>query len=236
MSLKAGAKRLDFAEDRGGATSTVDTNVSDHSEYGGGLRASYDLSSLTSLFSEADINRRDHRQLIDANGFRRGSEGYGGAVGVKMSNRSKLSGELSAGYRVQMPDDPTLARIEGVTLDAGLDWQASALTRLSLEAGTKFGETTLAGSAGYVGRSAGFEIEHLFGRKIALNAELIYRRNNFAGVDLVEQTYEVGVGLAYLLSRHMILTADAQHLRFVSTNAGQDYAANTVILGVKVQR
>lgn len=135
MSLKAGAKRLDFAEDRGGATSTVDTNVSDHSEYGGGLRASYDLSSLTSLFSEADINRRDHRQLIDANGFRRGSEGYGGAVGVKMSNRSKLSGELSAGYRVQMPDDPTLARIEGVTLDAGLDWQASALTRLSLEAG-----------------------------------------------------------------------------------------------------
>ena len=76
----------------------------------------------------------------------------------------------------------------------------------------------------------------MFGRKIALNAELIYRRNNFAGVDLVEQTYEVGVGLAYLLSRHMILTADAQHLRFVSTNAGRDYAANTVILGVKVQR
>jgi len=236
VSLRGGFERFNFDEDRAGVSSTVDTNVSDYSEYNGGLRVGYDVSSLTSLFAEADVNRRDHRQPVDVNGFLRGSEGYAAVVGLRMSNGSKLSGELSAGYRIQNPDDPTLADVEGVSIDAGLDWQASALTRISLDARTRLGETTLAGSAGYVSRSAGLEIEHRMGRNLVLNAGLNYTRNEFAGTGLVEQTYDAGIGLDYLLNRHTTLSADAQHLRFVSTDPGEDYTANTVMLGVKLRQ
>lgn len=236
VTLRGGAERFNFDDSRAGLTSTVDTNVSDYSQYSAGLGASYDLSSLTSVFAEADFNRRDHRRRIDANGFQRGSEGYAAAAGVRMSNGSKLSGRFSAGYRMQKPDDPALARIHGVTVDAGLAWQASPLTRVALEAGTRFGETTLAGSAGYISRSAGFNIEHRFGRKLVLNSGFTYTRDNFVGVGLVEQTYDAGVGLDYFLNRNMVLSADAQHLRFVSTTAGEDYDANTVTLGVTVRR
>jgi hypothetical protein len=236
VSLRGGYERFDFDEDRTGVSSTVDTNVSDYSERNAGLRVSYDVSPLTSLFAEADVNRRDHRQPMDINGFLRGSEGYSAVVGLRMSNGSKLSGELSAGYRLQKPDDPALVDVEGVSIDAGLEWQASALTRLSLDARTRLGETTLAGSAGYVSRSAGFEIDHRMGRNIVLNAGLTYTRNEFAGTDLIEQTYDAGVGLDYLLNRYMTLSADADHLRFASTNPGEDYIANTVMLGFKVQR
>ena len=201
VSLRGGYERFDFDDTRPGTASTVETNVSDYTEYSGGARVSYDVSPLTSLFAEADFNRRDHRQPVDINGFLRGSEGYSAVAGVRLSNGSKLSGEVSAGYRLQKPDDPALADVEGTSLDAELVWQASALTRLSLDASTRLGETTLAGSAGYVSRAAGVEIEHRMGRKIVLSAGAIYTRNEFSGTDLVEQTYDLGVGLDYLLSR-----------------------------------
>jgi len=236
VSLRGGYDRYNYDENRSGVSSTVDTNVSDYAQIGGGVRVSYDVSPLTSLFAEADFNRRNHRQRVDANGYLRGSKGYSAVAGVRMSNGSKLTGELSGGYRLQKPDDPALVDVKGVSVDASLDWQASALTRLSLNANTSLGETTLAGSAGYVSRSAGVALEHQLGRKIVLNAGLTYTRNEFAGTSLVEQTYEATAGLDYLLNRHLSLTADAEHLRFASTNPGEDYTANTVMLGFKVRR
>jgi len=235
LSLRGGLDRFDYGEDRAGFLEAVDTAVSDYTEYRGALRMSYEVSPLTSAFVEGGINRRDHGPAIDDAGFARGSDGYETAVGVSLSNGSKLSGEVSVGYQVQRPDDPGLSRVAGWTLDGTLSWQATALTKVAIETETEFGETTLAGSAGYVDRSIGLNVEHALGRHILLYGDLTYTRSDFAGTTLIEETTEASIGMEYLLNRNLVLTADATHLRFDSTTAGQNYRANTVTLGMRIQ-
>jgi hypothetical protein len=236
ITLRGGYTATDYSGDRSQLTSVTDANNADYNETVGGLRLAYELSPQTSIFADGSVNRRKFDTRVDAAGFLRGSDGYEAALGVTWSNGSKLSGELSVGYQSQTPDDARLKRLDGIGVDATLEWQATALTRLSLSAATDINETTLANSSGYVSREVGIGIEHALRRNLILNGEWTYTQNDFSGVNLVEEETEASLGVDYYLSRYVALTADMSWMEFTSTQAGADYDATTVTVGVKVQR
>lgn len=236
VTLTGGAQYHAFRGDRSTQTEATEAAVSDYRELRGAVRTDYELSPLTSLFAEAELNRRVHSPRRDGAGNLRDSDGYEVAVGAAWSNGSKLSGELSVGYLAQHPVDAALAKVTGVTFDSRLLWRPTALTEVALSAGTEAGETTLTGSGGYMLRSAGVEVRHALRRHLVLSGGLAYERADYAGLSLVEQTREARLGLDYLLSRYLTLSAEATHTRFDSSQPGSDYRANTVMVGAVLRR
>lgn len=236
VTLAGGVDRYDYRGDRSTETSLTEVAVSDYRQLRASLRASYEVSPLTSLFAEAAVNRRDHSRPVDASGHLRGSHGHAAAVGLAWSNGAKLSGEAAVGYLAQDPRDPTLAPVRGTTFDGRLAWQPSTLTRIAVSAATRAGETTLAGSGGYLLRRAAVDVEHALRRHVTLSGGLAHERAGFAGLDLEERTVEARVGIDYLLTPHLSLTAELAQTRFETTAPGGDYRANTVMVGVRVRR
>lgn len=235
-SLTGALNIFAFGDNRAGLNSAARTDVADYDEAELRLRLSYDVSPQTAVFAESGVNRRNFRDKFDAGGQRRGSDGLEAAVGMALNNGSKFSGEVALGYRLQRPDDSTLKDLDGLTLDARLLWQATGLTSVTLSAGTELGETTLAGSPGFVARRAGVRVDHALRRNVTLRAAVDYERADFSGVDLVEKTYQTSIGVEYLMNRNVALLAEISHLRFDTSSAGQDYHANRFSVGMRVQQ
>lgn len=236
LALRAGFEARDYSDDRSGASSVAETDVSDYTQESLGLRAAYEISPVSAVFAEGGINRRDYRQKVDINGFLRGSKGYWAGLGLARSNGSALRGEIALVYNWQLPEDWRLQTAEGAGVDASLVWEISALTELSLSARSGIGETTLAGASGYREQAGEISLSHELGRRAALDGFLSYRRDDYIGVVLVEKTLEAGIGVDYFLSRASALTADYSYLRFDSTQPGSDYSANRFTVGVRLER
>ena len=236
LALRAGVEVKDYSDNRGAASSIAETDVADYRQDSLGLRAAYEISPLSEAFAEAGVNRRDYRQRVDVNGYLRGSKGYWGKLGMTRSNGSKLRGELALAYNRQDPDDARLNNAEGIGIDAALAWRVGALTELRLSARSGIGETTLAGASGYREQMGRIELSHELGRRAVLDGYLSYRRDDYVGVALAEDTLEAGIGFDYFLSRASTLTADYRHLRFASSQPGADYNANRFTVGLRLER
>lgn len=199
-------------------------------------RAAYEFMPDVAAFAQASVNERIFAESFDDDGTRNGSSGYDMQGGVSFQLTGKLTGEFSAGYTSQTPDDITLSVIDGLILNAGLEWQASGLTTVRLDAASSVEETTQAGSSGSIVRSADVSIEHRLRSHILLGTSLGYEREEFSGSDIVDEEIRLGLSGEYNFTRSVALTAAYSHLESFSSTPDSDYSVNKVRLGVRLRR
>lgn len=216
--------------------STVNNDDRDFTERRLVGRVAYEFQPGVATFFEGSRNVRDFPQTIDDDGTRNGSSGYDLQGGLSFQLSGKLTGEISAGYTFQTPDDATLSDIDGLILNAALEWQATGLTTVRLNASSDVNETMQAGSAGSIIRSASVSLEHLPRRHITLGASLGYSREEFSGSGNVDEDLELALTGEYNFTRGAALTAAYSHLDSTSSTPNSDYSVNQFRLGVRVRR
>jgi hypothetical protein len=95
--------------------------------------------------------------------------------GLSFKLFGKLTGEASAGYALQEPDDPTIRDVDGLIFNAGLEWTASALTTVRFDAHCEVAESVEAGNAGSIVRAKKLFVEHRPRLHIRLGAAVGYQ-------------------------------------------------------------
>lgn len=217
----------------GGTESLTDQNVTG---YGLRLRGAYELMPGVKPFVQAVADRRVYDVVPDSQGLDRGSKGLALTAGSEFRLSELLTGTASAGYLWREYDDPQLENIGGFVFDAALIWQASGLTTVTLTALGTVAETTYADASGDFVHEVGVEIEHAFRRWLIGNVSVAYRIDDYEGSGLTQRTLTVGGGLTYKLGRWAELTGEVSHLRLDSSIPGDDYTANVVTVGLRLQR
>ncbi|WP_182085343.1 outer membrane beta-barrel protein [Aureimonas sp. ME7] len=204
-----------------------------YTTWSAGLRAGYDIAPPLRPFVGASVGRRlfdeDTAALLD-----RDSVIPALRAGLGFDWGEKLSGEVALGYAWNLPDEDALETTASPTLDATVNWSPRRGTDVLLRAETFFEPDTtgLATSTLYQG-SIG--LRHRATARIDWDGRLIaaLRDGPVAGD---EHLYAAETGLTYWLNRTLALTARYRYDRFDSPLAGQDYDANTVRVGVRLQR
>lgn len=199
-------------------------------------RAAYEFMPDVAAFAQASVNERIFAESFDDDGTRNGSSGYNMQAGVSFQLTGKLTGEISAGYTHQTPDDVTLSVIDGLILNAGLEWQATGLTIVRLDAASSVNETTQAGSAGSIVRSAVVSVEHRPRRHILVGASLGYEREEFSGSDSVDEDINLELTGEYNITRSAALTAAYSYHESFSSTPDSGYVVNKIRLGVRLRR
>lgn len=236
VRASASADRTIFADSQltnGTRSSNADR---DFDQYGGTLRASYDLSPGIKPFVEAGIDERVHDQRLDRNGVARDSRGDNAKVGTTFELTRLLTGEVSIGYQRRTYSDPSLNSMHGLLVDASLIWTATSLTTVTLTAKSTISETTLAGVSGVMTREYGVKVDHTFRRWLIGTAKFSVADGQYQGNALEEKTYLASAGLIYKLNREWQIKGEVKHEWLRSSTPGADYAATVVMLGVRVQR
>ncbi|MCC6947844.1 MAG: outer membrane beta-barrel protein [Bradyrhizobiaceae bacterium] len=214
----------------------LDLSDRNYTAYGVALRGSYEVTPGIKPFVEAGVDRRVFDHEVDFMGVRRGSDGLRARAGWQFARERLLTGEISAGFATRHYKDPALDDISGLIFDASLVWTASALTKVTLKANSEIGETTLPGASGVFQRQASIEIEHAFRRWLIGTASVTYGQDDYRGAGRRDDKLTLAASLSYFLNRQAALKGEVRREDLRSTAAGQDYTANIVMVGLRLQR
>jgi hypothetical protein len=235
-----------------GLTGNVERNIYGDAELAGGgtvsqhdrdstlvsatLRAGYAISPALAPFVEGEIGRRYYDLTTDSAGYNRSADRFGIRAGVALDFGEKLRGELSAGYIREKADDSRLPAIEGPSVAAALNWSPMRGTTVALNGSTTVEGATDPGESGSLLYSANLSVERQMRVNLTGTASLGAFYRDYVGMDGHDVGWDAELGLTYWLNRYFGITGRLRHEQLASNLPDRDYKAESVFLGVKVQR
>ncbi|PLX35955.1 MAG: hypothetical protein C0606_17885 [Hyphomicrobiales bacterium] len=200
------------------------------------LRAGYELTPSVKPYVEGALLERVYDQEIDSGGYRRGSTGYELKTGVEIDLGAKLTADGSIGWHSEELRDRRFDPLEGLILDGSLVWSPSRLTTVTLSGSTAFEPTTLSNSSGSVQYSGSVKVAHSLRRNLEVDAGLGLAWRTYEGLGQEDLTTTGTVGLAWKFNRNAALTARYNYEALTSDRVGANYDANSVEIGLRLQR
>ncbi|WP_292445656.1 outer membrane beta-barrel protein [Mesorhizobium sp.] len=200
------------------------------------LRTGYEISPAITPFTEVEVGRRAYDLRVDNNGFERSSTRLGARAGIELDLGEKLAGEFSAGWLREAIDDDRLQAISGPTVNADLKWSPERGTTIGLIGQTTVEGTTTAGQSGdilYSGRLTG---EREIRANLTGNAVLGLDWRDYVGSNGHDLRLSAEAGLTWWLNRYAGLTTRARTEKQTSNLPGRNYTANSIFVGLKLQR
>jgi hypothetical protein len=213
-----------------------DLSDRDYTAYALTLRGSYEMTPGIKPFLEASVDRRAYDRDVDFTGVGRSSNGWRARGGFEFARMGWLTGEASAGFAFRHYPDPTLEDVSGLIFDSSLAWKATALTTVTLRANSEIGETTLVGASAVFLRQASIAIDHAFRRWLIGSASITYGVEDYRGAGRRDERLGLLAALTYRLNRYAAIKGEARRERQNSSVPGQDFTANIVMLGLRLQR
>jgi hypothetical protein len=259
LGVKGDVERTEY-EDSTLTDGTIASNADrNYNQYTGALRGGYELMPGVKPFVEVSTDSRVHDLATDFEGFQRDSTGLTGKVGSTFELTGRLTGEIAVGYERRNYVDPRFDTLDALIGNASLIWTATALTTVKLSASSVVGESTIPGVSGIIYRNIGLQIDHALRRWLIATAKFGFGVDTYKGgtdtstgaaaiCDCVISTpgdtspdrqdlrYEIGFGLTYKLSREVQIKGEVRRDWLHSNVAGNDYASNIFLLGLRLQR
>lgn len=216
--------------------STFSNHDRDFNQYGGQVRASYELTPGVKPFVELGTDRRIHDLGSDRSGVQRDSNALMPKAGTTFELSRLITGELSVGYLLRHYKDAGLQELRGVTADASLIWVMTGLTTATVTATTRADESTVAGVSGAFRRDGGLQIEHAFRRWLIGTVKVGVGFDQYVGSTRADARGSLSAALTYKLNREVALKGEVRQDWMRSNAANVDYNATTYLFGLKLQR
>lgn len=200
------------------------------------LRTGYEISPAITPFVEAELGRREYQEGEDAAGYRRSSNRFGFRGGFELDLNEKLVGEISGGYIREEFVDERLAPIEGPTIAAALRWSPERETNVAIEATTTVEGATGAGESGSMLHMGRIAVERRIRSNLTGTAGVGLGWRNYSGTQDHDLLFDAEIGATWWLNRYAGITGRFRHERLDSNLQNRNYDANTVFLGLRLQR
>lgn len=207
-----------------------------YTQYSSQLRGSYEIYPGVKPFVEGGIDRRVHEMKVDSSGFQRDSDGQTLKVGSTFELSRRLTGEASVGITKRSYKEPAFPELTAFIADASLIWYATPLNTVTLTAKSSVDESVIPGVSGVLHREAGVQVDHSFRRWLIGSLKFVYGQDAYEGGFREDRTYSASASLVYKLSRTAQIKGEFRQERLRSNVPGQDYTANVVMVGLRLQR
>jgi hypothetical protein len=215
---------------------TLDLSDFTYNDYTARLRGSYEVTPGMKPFVEVSADTRVFDRNVNSFGIQQGSNGYKAEAGVIFDRPEIIKGQFGLGYMARSYDDPTLPNISGLLIDSSLVWKPTALTQVKLDVNSTINESITTGAAGIFTREGKLTIDHSFRRWLVGSLFASYGTDQYRGTSRVDDRFSYGAALTYSLNRALALRGEVRQDKLSSNAAGQDYTAEVVMLGLRLQR
>ncbi len=235
VSVKGTVDRTVYQDSELTDGTTASNEDRNFNQYGVLLRAGYELTPGVTPYVEVGGDTRQHDLAVDSSGFRRDSTGWTALLGSTFELSRLLTGDIAVGYVRRDYDDPRLIPLKGFTGKGSLTWTATPLTTVKFTATSTVGESDQAFVSGVLYRDAGIEVDHAFRRWLIGSLKGGFGIDDYVGSPRTDHRYYFGGGLTYKLNRFVQIKGEARHEWLKSSESANDYSANVVLLGLRVQ-
>ncbi len=245
LSLGVNSRQLSFDNVTLNNSAIDDRSFRDFNETEITARAGYALNPDIAVFVQALTYERDYSEDINLtdlnpnNDIRRDAEGYRATVGTSFQLSSLLRGEVAVGYLHEEREDTRFEDLEGLAVNADIQWLPTALTTLSVGVDRYSSDTGQIDIPSALVTSSEFRIDHELKRNIILSASTNVGVEEFEGNNVAsynQDFFDIGAGAVYKLNPNAHLDFN---LRFFSrdsdnVNRGRNYDQTVVGVGLKL--
>lgn len=200
------------------------------------LRAGYEISPALRPFVEGEIGRRLYDEDVDPLGYERSADRYALRAGLEFDMGEKLSGEFSAGWLTERPDDDRLDAISAPTVAANVRWSPLRGTVVELNGSTTVESTTQSDSTGSLLYAGSLSMTRELRANLTGRALVGLDWRDYSGSSENEMILRGEASLTWWMNRHAGVTTRARHEIQRSTLADRDYDATSIYLGMTLQR
>jgi len=225
----------DFAGVEGASGRTIDQDDRDRLRWEGAVRLGYFFNPRSEVFVRGAYSAVRYPRSPDRNGFDRNSSGFAVLGGLNYRITSTLFGELALGYREQHYEDRRLPPARGPAFNGSLTWLMTPLTTVQVSGARAIEETILSNASSYFATSGQVEITHELLRNVILQARFSIQNFSYTGISRNDTYYRPGVGVTYLMGRHVYLRARYDLVYRQSNINGQNYEAHVFLLSARFQ-
>jgi hypothetical protein len=206
----------------------------DRTLYGGRLRTGYFISPRINAFVQGGF-RREERDTSEAGDppIKRDNNVYDARVGTAIDITALLFGEVSVGWSLQEFDESELDSENGLVYGAGLTWNPTQLTSLTLDADGGFVPSDV-GASNFRNRIA-LRVDHELLRNVLIGGQVAYRRDDFQDTGRVDNRFDVGPDITYLLNRYLSVGAGYTFTSRDSDDSDREFTRNLITLRVTAQ-
>ena len=244
LSAKASYDRTKYQDSKLTDGETSSNHDRDYTQYGGAVRASYEVFPGVRPFVEVGADTRKHDLQFDRNGYQRDSQAITPKVGSTFEITRKLTGEVSVGYLMRHYQDPNsagparrglrrLAEMGGDRPDHGDADRHLArrgiggrrLVRRAAARRRRAGRSRAAALADLDGEG-GLWLRRIRQRPCTCTG----------GEERQDKRMSLGTALTYKFNREFSLKGEYRYDQLHSNAAGANYNANVFLVGLKLQR
>jgi hypothetical protein len=200
------------------------------------LRTGYEITPALTPFVELEYGKRRYDEALDSNGFARSATRTGARGGLEIDLGEKFKGELAAGWLEEALDDDRLPAVSGPTFDASLDWSPLRGTNVNLLATTEIEGATDAGDSGDILHSVLLTVTRQMRANLTGDIALGAGLRDYTGIDGRDTIWSAEAGMTWWLNRYVGLSGKVRHEQQESTLPDRDYKAESIFLGLKLQR
>lgn len=233
LGLRGSVATEDYGSARLEDGSFTSGDERDSTLYRTGARASYEFRPGVSAFMDGAVSKRRFKERFDELGAPTGSSGYSVQAGLAFTLTDRLTGEASAGYARQLPDDNARDGVDGAIFNANLLWQATALTSFRLMAESTIDDVSIDAT---LNRTIEIGVEHALRRNFVLGAALAYRTEVDAQDTTLSRDWATTLSAGYTLNRSLELNGTYVHYRSIGLTGDDGYTENAVTVGMTLRR
>jgi len=190
------------------------------------------------VFMRGRTNSRIYDQRFDQYGFARSSFGYELVAGTAIAFSALTFAEVFGGVLGQNYDDPRFDEIREPTFGGKITWNLSALTSLTGVAERIIDETTFQDAAGILVNRFNVRVDHELLRNLLLYGNVSARKEDYQGIDRVDDVSGIDISAKYMLSRNFYVSFRYDYERRntkTTTSGARNYKINTYTISIESQ-
>jgi hypothetical protein len=230
FAVSGDVERRDYEED----DPDVTEDDRDRTLYGGRVRTGYFISPRINAFLQGGY-RREERDTSEPDDppINRDNSVYDARVGTEIDITGLLFGEVSVGWALQEFDESDLDSENSFVYGVGLTWNPTQLTSLRLDAAGGFEPSDVGASS--IRNRVALRVDHELLRNLLIGGQVAYRRDDFQDTGRVDNRFDVGPEITYLLNRYLSVGAGYTFTTRTSDESEREFTRNIVLLRLNAQ-
>lgn len=196
------------------------------------VRTAYAVERDWAIFAEVDFSESDYDAPNIFNALNRDFSTTSLRVGTNFELASLLRGDVGIGGFQSEFDDPTVADVDGVSVDGNLQWFVSQLTTVTLGAARGVIDPGLVQTNAAVRTNVGIRADHELMRNVIVTGEARFTNFDFENVNRNDDRWNLSTSAIWKLNPNIWLDGSLQ-LTDQTSNV-QDFTETRALVGFRI--